>query len=184
VFLILSLLCLNKPKETFKDFCESRLFEKQKVNEKKEKISKIQHLLTGTAGNEIIKEAISKYFIDNGTIELGEENIIADVLTTTPLLISPNINSILNKGSFESKSRGITSQIEYMPSKETFCELLKKQVCYRHFILKNGRIETEEWRSRNGLDINTLERNVRSTPFYRKNKENIAKIILSPYPKV
>lgn len=168
----------------FKDFCESRLIEKRQDEVRERKINKIRNILSGGKGNETIKTALCHYLIANGIIEIGEESILDEVIDEFPLTLNSSIPIQDNQYSTQkSNSQNSVPEIIYVPSKEKFVEYLRKQTCYRHFILKDSHPEMEEWKS-GGLDINNLNGNIRSTSFYKKNKNNIVKIIISPYSDI
>lgn len=158
-------------------FCEERLSSLRKKLEREKKVRELSTLLSGDSGKALINKAICQYLRDNNFIVDGEEDLLDEVT------INLSTNNRTNKH-FAIKpesNRNYKNNYKFIPSKEEFVEHLKNNIGYRHYILSDGSVESQKWSSAGGITVDTLNGNVTSTPFYRRNKHNIIKIILSPY---
>lgn len=163
--------------DALKTFCEERLFSLRKKLEREKKVRELSNLLSGDSGRTLINKAICQYLKDNNFIVDGEEDLLDEILVKLPQISSKVEFSLVNT----EPNRISKINYKFIPSMEEFVEHLKNNICYRHFILNDGRVETQKWSSAGGITMQTLKPNVNSTPFYRKNKHNIIKIVLSPY---
>lgn len=156
------------------DFCEAKGIDKQNEKIRNEKVRKVRDILKGEGKDTLIKNLLTQHFASIGIIDQGEEDIVNDAYMSN----EPKKDDKSEKAFQKSCSR-----IEkiFIPSRSEFVECLNNGICYRHFVLDNGNVHTEEWRSGGGITEQTINGNITSTLFYRKNKNQITRIILSPY---
>lgn len=177
IMLVELLSFANFEVSNLKTVCTERLKALQKKNEYEAKKIEIKSLLSGESGKKLIREAVCQYLKDHKIISEGEECIVEELTETVEIGCSKRV--------IQPKENGISrlSKINYkfIPSIEDFVEYLKSNICYRHFVLNDGSIETQKWSSSGGITVNTVKPNITSTPFYRNNKTNIIEIILSPF---
>ena len=163
--------------DILKSFCAERLAALRKKAKREMKIREVRKILTGDSGISLIRKAICQYLKDNNLIEEGEEDIVDEIVEPHSLIA---VNKQLNLNS-NGTSRLSKINYKFIPSIEGFVEHLKSNICYRHYILSDGSIETQKWSSSGGITVQTVKPNITSTPFYRQNKADIVEIILSPY---
>ena len=166
----------NFDENHLKSVCTELLTALRKKNEYEEKKLEIKTLLYGNSGKVLIRKAICQYLKDHGIIKDGEEGILDE--------FTDKIGLIEFKNSVRSQNSGINRQsnfYKFIPSREEFVEILKNNICYRHYVLSDGSIETQKWSSSGCITVKTVIPNIIGTLFYRNNKANIVEIILSPY---
>ena len=163
--------------DSLKSFCVERLTVLRKKSERERRICEVSDILSGDSGNVLMRKAIRQYLKDSNFIDEGEEDIVDEI---TENLYLTNFNKQLESKNNETV-RTYKITYKFIPSIEDFVESLKSNICYRHYVLSDGRIETQKWASSGGITAQTVKGNITSTPFYRQNKTNIVEIILSPY---
>lgn len=163
--------------DILKSFCVERLTALRKKSERETKVREIRDLLFGESGKILVKKAICLYLKDNSFIKEEEEDIVDEIMENFSL---DTIKKPLNPN-YNGTSRSSNINYKFIPSIEGFVEHLKSNICYRHYILRDGSIETQKWSSSGGITAQTVKPNINSTLFYRQNKADIVEIILSPY---
>ena len=163
--------------DILKAFCGERLTALHKKSERERRICEVSNILSGDSGNVLMRKAIQLYLKENNFIDEGEEDIVDEI---TENLYLTNFKKQLESKNNET-TRSYKFTYKFIPSIEDFVEYLKSNICYRHYVLSDGRIETQKWASSGGITVQTVKPNITGTPFYRKNKTNIVEIILSPY---
>lgn len=162
--------------EKLTDFCETQRVAKQNEEIYNDKVRKVREHLTGENRDVLIKRLLTEYFVSIGIISIDDENVINDAYISNELQKSANgkPDTIVQKSS---------SGIEkiFVPTKLLFIERLKKDICYRHYLLRDGSVHTEAWRSGGNITEKNINGNITSGSYYREFKDNIVQIVLSPY---
>ena len=127
----------------------------------------------------ILKEAIIQYFNNQGIIENGEEDILEDVLDSFSMKTIPQIDdNNFRKTVPNSYSNNGIEKI-FLPSREDFIEKLNREhFGYLYYFFTDGTFEKRQWNTRDKITVKTVNGNITSKNYYKKNKDRIKRIII------
>lgn len=173
----------NFNKNALKSYCENVISNRKVAAERNTKLQEIRELLNGETGRKIIQESICNYLLSAGIIKIGDESIVTEITSDISLNKDVTKDPIFPLAK-PTHSTAITyeGKYQFIPSKDVFIERINKGIGYKHFVLKDDRIETKPWGPCYGrITSKNLKGNITSCAFYKENKQNIKKIILSIY---
>lgn len=181
---------------------KKRSIEKERENEKK--IQEIINILTGHTGAEFIKDAIVEKIKNDIAFSDIPLKIIQDAVSKIDLKASmpsdlPSFNHRTICGTNgktnildSTKRTSIYMEDGKVPKyyldgsrKEFIKKFYAQGYGYIHWVMRNGQIETNQWNNvNNSIDEENINGNITTRNFWRQNKHEISKIVISSQKSV
>lgn len=162
--------------DKIQDFCERQ---KKFIEQKLHRQNKILNIKKKLADINILKQAISLYLKNQGVIEDGEEDILKEVLDGFSMKTIPQMDdNNLKKMVAQSYSNNGIEKI-FIPTREDFVARLNQEhFGYLYYFFTDGTFEKRKWNTRDEITVKTVNGNITSKNYYKKNKDRIKRIII------